>query len=61
MHNKIPKTVPKLTHPTSSSLLFQNTTTAQPFGKKCKSLKLENHIFLQKQGKSYAFPIYHDN
>lgn len=40
MHNKIPKTVPKLYQTSSSSLFFENNTTVQPSGKKCKSLKL---------------------
>jgi|688.fasta_scaffold106077_1 hypothetical protein len=40
MHNKIPKTVPKLNQASSSSLLLENNTTIQPSGKKCKSLKL---------------------
>lgn len=53
-----PKTVSK--NPTHKSIICDNMT-AVPSEKKCKSLKIPNRVFMMKDGRSYAFPVYQDN
>ena len=56
--SKFPKTVPK--NPSNKSYLYTNAETTLPSEKKCKSLKMPNHLYFNKDGKSYAFPVYKD-
>lgn len=56
--SKIPKTVSKI--PSLKSTICDNQT-AVPSEKKCKSLKIQNRVFMLKDGKTYPFPVYQDN
>lgn len=55
--SKIPKTVCK--NPVRT-LYINDNDTVLPEDKKCKSLMLPNRVFMHKDGKVYAFPVYRD-
>jgi hypothetical protein len=56
--SRIPKTVHK--NPVKNSTI-NNKKTVVGEEKKCKSLMLPNRVYMEKNGRVYVFPIYHDS
>jgi hypothetical protein len=56
--SRIPKTVNK--NPVKNWATNEKKTVVAE-EKKCKSLVLPNRVYMEKNGKAYAFPIYRDS